>query len=43
MATGFDWRAAVLCVINIIISLLIYWPFFKAFDNNQLKLEREGE
>lgn len=42
MATGFDWRAAVLCIINILISLLIYWPFFKAFDNNQLKLESEG-
>ncbi|MBI0109831.1 PTS sugar transporter subunit IIC [Lactobacillus sp. W8093] len=42
MSTGFDWRAIVLCIINILISLTIYYPFFKMFDNNQLKLEKEG-
>ena len=42
MSTGFDWRAIVLCIINILISLAIYYPFFKMFDNNQLKLEKEG-
>lgn len=41
MATGFDWRAIVLCILNIIISLVIYYPFFKMFDRNQLKLEKE--
>ena len=40
MATGFDWRAIVLCIVNILISMVIYWPFFKAYDKNQLKLEK---
>ncbi|MBS9398811.1 PTS sugar transporter subunit IIC [Pediococcus acidilactici] len=40
MATGFDWRAIVLCIVNILISMMIYWPFFKAYDKNQLKLEK---
>ena len=33
MSTGFDWRALVLSAICIIISLVIYFPFFKAYDN----------
>lgn len=40
MATGFDWRAAVLCTINLIIAVAIYWPFFKAWDNDQLRREQ---
>ncbi|MCO6531588.1 MAG: PTS sugar transporter subunit IIC [Lactobacillus panisapium] len=43
MATGFDWRAIVLCLVNILISLIIYYPFFKMFDNNQVKLEKEAQ
>lgn len=39
MATGFDWRAAVLAIVNIIIAGLIYYPFFKAFDKSMLEKE----
>ncbi|MDR0921586.1 MAG: PTS transporter subunit EIIC [Lactobacillales bacterium] len=41
MATGLDWRAAVLSIVNIIISGLIYLPFFKAFDRSMLQKELE--
>lgn len=40
MATGFDWRAAVLAVVNIIVAALIYYPFFKAFDKKMLEQEK---
>ena len=39
MATGFDWRAAVLSIINVIISVVIYYPFFKVWDKKQLEKE----
>jgi cellobiose PTS system EIIC component len=32
LATGGDWKAIILVLINIIISGLIYWPFFRAYD-----------
>ena len=41
LACGGDWRAAVLNVILIIISTLIYYPFFKMWDGHLLK-EEEG-
>lgn len=40
MATGFDWRAAVLAIVNIVVAGLIYYPFFKAFDKDMLKKEK---
>ncbi|WP_297818811.1 PTS sugar transporter subunit IIC [uncultured Lactobacillus sp.] len=40
MATGFDWRAAVLSCINIIISIVIYYPFFKVWDKKQFEKEQ---
>ncbi|GKQ43445.1 permease IIC component [Companilactobacillus sp. RD055328] len=43
MATGFDWRAIVLVLINIGVSLAIYWPFFKAWDKNQVTKEKNAE
>lgn len=42
MATGFDWKAAVLAIINILIAAAIYYPFFKAWDKKQLKQEKEA-
>jgi len=42
MTTAWDWRAAVLCIINIIVATFIYYPFFKIWDRNQLKAEREA-
>ncbi|MEF7558533.1 PTS sugar transporter subunit IIC [Bacillus thuringiensis] len=43
LATGGDWRAIVLVLINIAISFLIYLPFFKMYDKNMLEIEKNGE
>ncbi|ENJ6138173.1 TPA: PTS sugar transporter subunit IIC [Bacillus cereus] len=43
LATGGDWRAIVLVLINIAISFLIYLPFFKMYDKNMLEIEKSGE
>ncbi|MGN1272279.1 MAG: PTS sugar transporter subunit IIC [Lactobacillus sp.] len=43
MSTGFDWRAIVLNIINIIVAMLIYWPFFKAWDNMHLREEQKAQ
>ena len=42
LACGGDWRAAVLNVILIIISIIIYYPFFKMYDNELLAEEKEA-
>lgn len=42
MATGGDWRAAVLNIICIIIAVVIYYPFVRIYDN-KLLLEEKGE
>jgi len=41
-ATGGDWRAIVLNVLLIILSVVIYYPFFRIFDRNLLKEEQEN-
>lgn len=43
LATGGDWRAAVLNVVCIIISIIIYYPFVKMYDNKLLSEEESGE
>lgn len=43
LATGGDWRAIVLVIINIFISVGIYLPFFKIYDRKMLSLENEEE
>lgn len=43
LATGGDWRAAVLNVILIAISVVLWYPFFKIYDNNLLKEEQTTE
>ncbi|KRM86659.1 PTS sugar transporter subunit IIC [Liquorilactobacillus vini] len=40
MATGFDWRAIILTIINIFVAILIYFPFFKIWDKRQLEKEK---
>ncbi|AOF48651.1 PTS sugar transporter subunit IIC [Tetragenococcus halophilus] len=40
LATNGDWRAAVLNIILIIIAILIYYPFFKVYDKNELAKEQ---
>ncbi|MBG9786327.1 MULTISPECIES: PTS sugar transporter subunit IIC [Brevibacillus] len=43
LATGGDWRAIILVVINILISFLVYIPFFKMYDKKVVEQEREAE
>lgn len=42
MATNWDWRAFVLCLICIVISLVVYFPFFKAYDDKMAKQEEDA-
>ena len=41
LATGGDYRAIVLSVILIIISVVIYYPFVKMYDNKLLQEEKQ--
>lgn len=43
MATGLDWRAAVLAIVNIVVAGFIYLPFFKAFDKSMMEKEIEAK
>ena len=43
LACGNDWRASVLSIALIILDLLIYYPFFKMYDNNLLADEQSQE
>ncbi|WP_119864480.1 PTS sugar transporter subunit IIC [Clostridium isatidis] len=42
LATGGDWRAAVLNIICIIVSIVIYYPFAMIYDK-KLLIEEKGE
>jgi PTS system cellobiose-specific IIC component len=39
LATGGDWRAMVLVVVNIVIVTLLYYPFFRAYEQKMLREE----
>ncbi|MEK4669789.1 MULTISPECIES: PTS sugar transporter subunit IIC [unclassified Niallia] len=41
LATGGDWRAIVIVLINLVLSVLIYLPFFKIYDNKLVTQESE--
>lgn len=41
LATGNDWRAAVLSILLIILSIVIYYPFFKMYDKDMEAQEHE--
>ncbi|WP_442878520.1 hypothetical protein [Clostridium sp.] len=43
LATGGDWRASVLNIICIIISIIMYYPFVKMYDKKLLAEEVDGE
>lgn len=43
LATGGDWRAIVLVFVNIFLSCVIYYPFFKIYDNQLLQQEKTEE
>jgi len=38
-ATGFDPRAVVLVLVNMILTGLIYWPFFRSYEKQMLRDE----
>jgi PTS system cellobiose-specific IIC component len=42
VSTG-DWKAIVLQLVNVAISVVIYYPFFVAFDKMKLREEQENE
>lgn len=39
--SGGDWRNIALVCVNLLIAAILWFPFFKAADNYQLKLEEE--
>lgn len=41
LATGSDWRAIVLNVVLILLSILIYYPFFAMYDKSLLAQDQE--
>lgn len=41
LATGGDWKAVVVVVVNFLIGVVIYYPFFKTFEKNELEKEKE--
>lgn len=43
LATGGDWRAAVLNILLIALSTVIFYPFFKAYDRQLIKDESGSE
>ncbi|MGD6958817.1 PTS sugar transporter subunit IIC [Rossellomorea aquimaris] len=43
LATGGDWRAIVMVLINIGISFAIYFPFLKMYDKKMLKMEENEQ
>jgi len=43
LATGGDWRAVILVLINITISTMIYFPFFKMHDRKLAEQEKVEE
>lgn len=40
ISTNWSWNALILSVINFIIYLIIYYPFFKVFEKQQLEKEK---
>ena len=43
LACGNDWRAAVLSILLILLSVAIYYPFFKMYDNQLLEDEQNAD
>lgn len=39
LATGGDWRAVIMCLILMMISFIIWFPFVKIYDTQQIQLE----
>lgn len=39
MSTNWSWNAAILSIVNFVVYLIIYYPFFKVFEKQQLEKE----
>ncbi|AGB42409.1 PTS system, lactose/cellobiose family IIC component [Halobacteroides halobius DSM 5150] len=39
--TNMDWRSVILCVFNLVLSTVIYYPFFKMMEKKEVKKERK--
>lgn len=42
LTTNFNWFAVFMTVVSFFLSMAIYYPFFKAFEKQQLAIEQEG-
>ncbi|MBC6370718.1 PTS sugar transporter subunit IIC [Lactobacillus kullabergensis] len=42
MSTNWSWNALILSVVNFIIYIIIYYPFFKVFEKQQLEKEDDA-
>ena len=40
--SGGDWRNALLVVVNLALAAIIWYPFFKAYDRHQAKVETDA-
>lgn len=38
-----DWKAAVMSVLNVVVMTVIYYPFFKMMEADELKKEMAGK
>lgn len=43
LACGNDWRAALLTIALVVLDIVIYYPFFRMYDNNLLADEQSSE
>ncbi|MDT8716193.1 PTS sugar transporter subunit IIC [Clostridium sp. 19966] len=43
IATGGYWQGAALQLVNLIVAAIIYWPFFKMFENQLVTNEKNAE
>ncbi|WP_163101483.1 PTS sugar transporter subunit IIC [Peribacillus alkalitolerans] len=43
LATGGDWRAVVLNIVNIAISFMVYLPFMKIYDKKMVQMEQDDQ
>ncbi|MFB4475600.1 oligo-beta-mannoside permease IIC protein, partial [Oceanobacillus caeni] len=42
LATGNAWQGAVLQMFNLIVVVIIWWPFLKLLDKNYYESEAKG-
>jgi PTS system cellobiose-specific IIC component len=43
VSTGGDWRGVVIVLVSFLIGILVYWPFFRAYEKYELKKVQAAE